>query len=185
MNRPFAALRHALTFKMTAKQYFVYQTFGSIFVNGVLNAGSMWFKRRQAVVPFWGWSGIAFDTLLTTFTLSALTVVFGTFAIHHDFKAGRFEMLTWTPRNHRVLKLFSYSTPLRATVFGPLFTLVLVPPTLGALMLAGVHELRFWPFFAFKVLYAVILGMAVTPLNALWVLTSPKRTFWEVVRGDK
>jgi hypothetical protein len=34
----------------------------------------------------------------------------------------------------------------------------------------------FWSFFAFKTVYAVILGMAVTPLNALWVLTRPDRS---------
>jgi hypothetical protein len=170
-----AALRRALSLKMTAKQYFVYQSLGSILVNGVLTAGFAWLKRSMQVVPLWGRSGIARDTLVTTFMLSASTVLFGTFSIHRDYKAGRFPMMTWTPKNHRVLRLFSHTTILRAMAFGPLFTAVLVPPTLGVFVLAHVHELRFWPFVAFKILYAVILGMAVTPLNALWVLTRSGR----------
>ena len=173
MKKLFAAIRWLASFKMTARQYFVYQTLGSIAVNGVLNAGFALLKRRMAVVPLWGASGIAVDTLQTTFMLAALTVVFGTLSIRHDFKAGRFQMTDWTPQTHRVLNLFSYSIVSRALVFGPLFTVLLVPPTLGIFVVAHLDELRFWPFFAFKILYAVVLGMAVTPLNALWVLTSP------------
>ncbi len=185
MKKLIAGIKRLLSFRMTARQYFIYQTLGSILVNLAINAGFAWTKHGRAVVPLWGRSGIAFDTLVTTFMLSTLTVVFGTLSIHLDFKTGRFKMMTWSPRNHHVLRLFSHSTPLRALVFGPLFTLLLVPPTLAVFVLADVHEMSFWPFFAFKVVYAVILGMAVTPLNALWVLTSPKRPWNKIQRPSQ
>lgn len=170
-----AAVRQLLSFEMTAKQYFIYQTVGSIVVNGALNVGFALLERPIRIVPLWGWSGIAFDTMTTTFMLSALTACFGTFFIHRDFESGRFRMLNWTPNDHHVLRLFSYTTILRALVFGPLFTFALVPVTVGVFVLGHVREMAFWDFFAFKVVYAVTLGMIVTPLNALWVLTSPTR----------
>jgi hypothetical protein len=86
---------------------------------------------------------------------------------------GRFQKLSWTPRNHPVLNIFPYSTPLRALMFGTLFTLIFAPITLGIFELAHIESMPFWHFFAFKLFYAVIVGMIVTPINALWVLTRP------------
>ena len=132
MKSPLAIVHRLLTFKMTAKQYLFYQAFGSIAVNGLITAGSLWFKRDVDTIPFAGSSGVAFDTLSTTFLLSSLTVVFGT-----------------------------------------LFTLIFAPITLGIFELAHIESMPFWHFFAFKLFYAVIVGMIVTPINALWVLTRP------------
>lgn len=173
MKSPVAAIRRLLSFEMTAKQYLLYQAVGSVLVNAALNAGFAWLKHGDPLVPLWTSSGIAFDTLTTTFLLSALTVVFGTVTIRTDLKLGRVRLTAWTPRSHPALKLFSHSVWRRALAFGPLFTVLAVPPTLGVFVLARLDALAFWPFFAFKVLYAVSLGMAVTPLNALWVLSRP------------
>lgn len=156
---------------MTAKEYFIYLTLGSVAVNGALNVGFALLKRKMDFVPLWGSSGIAFDTLTTTFMLSALTVLFGTVSVRHDLKTGRIDRMSWTPEEHHVLRMFSHSSLLRALAFGPLFTGLLVPPTIGIFMLAHVVALTYWQFFAFKVVYAVVLGMIVTPLNALWAMT--------------
>ncbi len=173
MKMSFEGLQRLFTFKMTPKQYLLYQAFGSIAVNGGLTAASMWPKRATLYVPFFGSSGIAADTLITTFLISSLTVVFGTLFIRRDYKTGRFDALAWTPRNHPLLNLFPYAVLGRAVMFGTLFTLAFAPATLGVFELAEIDGLVFRDFVIFKLLYAVIVGMIVTPLNALWVLTRP------------
>ncbi|MBX7114415.1 MAG: hypothetical protein K1X64_08805 [Myxococcaceae bacterium] len=173
MNSLFVWLRWLLTFKMTPQQYLLYQALGSVVVNGALTAASLWPKRATLYVPFFGSSGIAADTLLTTFLISSLTVVFGTLFIRRDDKAGRFDALAWTPRNHPLLNLFPYAVLGRAVMFGTLFTLAFAPATLGVFELAQVDGLVFRDFAVFKLLYAVAVGMVVTPVNALWVLTRP------------
>lgn len=174
LRQAWKVLHHLTTFKMTARQYLLYQTLGSIAVNGGFTAWNLWSKRELDFISFSGRSGVALDTALTTFVVASLTVVFGTVAIRRDYRVGRFPQLSWTPRNHPVLNLFPYSTLLRAAMFGGLFTVLLSPLVWGAFELTETDGLTFWKYSVFKLTYVVVLGMVVTPLNALWVLTRPR-----------
>lgn len=175
-------IRRLMTFKMTPKQYLLFQALGSIAVNFFINAGFAWLNRHMEAVPLWGRPGIAFDTLLTTFLLSALTVLFGTVFISRDYRHGRFSLLPWTRKTHWILRAAPYALLSRAVLFGVVFTVACVPPTLAIFALAHVDALSYPAFFAFKVIYAIVLGLVVTPLNALWVVTTP-RTFRVAAAG--
>lgn len=157
--------------RFTAAQYLIFQSVGSVFVNGGANAGFALGFRDTPVVPLWGRSSIAFDTVLSAFLLSALTVLIGSLFVRNDMRSGRVPPLDWRRADRKVLRWFPHNIWTRALIFGPLFTLAVVPLTLGGLALAGFDGLSYPAFFVFKVTFASVLGMVVTPINALYVIT--------------
>jgi hypothetical protein len=151
---------------MSTKQYLAYQAFGSVFVNGAIGLAFAWPLRHEAHIDAWGYPSVASDTLISGFLLSVLTIVVGSMFVRLDVKLGRVEPLVqtkpWASAPVGVWK--------RAAVFGPIFAIPSVLIALTVLGVMGQPHLTFPAFLQFKIVFAALLGMVVTPFNAQAVL---------------
>jgi diamine N-acetyltransferase len=134
-------------------------------VNVVLNAAIGWAMfRGAAVVPRWGESSIAGDTLGTSFFLPAITCLIVTPLVRGAARRGAAPPLAGALPGW--LRPFGRALPLRALALG----LVCVPLAGGvavALLHAlGIESLAFAPFLGWKALYAGVLGACVQPAIA-------------------
>jgi hypothetical protein len=151
--------------------YLSYQAVGSILVNGGLNFASAWPMRHESWIPvFGGRSSVAFDTLVTALLLSSLTVVVGTWFVRRDVKQGVVRPLPRPRRDYPLLRWIPMSTVPRALLFAAVFSPWSVPLALGVLTWLGFDGMAFATFLPFKLTFAVVLGVLVTPLNAAVVL---------------
>ncbi|WAH55283.1 hypothetical protein LZ023_19705 [Pseudomonas silvicola] len=121
--------------------------------------------HNAPVIPLWGSKGIAIDLVPTVFMLT----LFGSLAIslltRQRLRQGRIA----PPHNHPsswIAALASLPLPVRTVIVALLMTVALVPLTCLALMTLAVDALAFWPFVAFKMGYAAIVGA----LSAPWIL---------------
>jgi ABC-type uncharacterized transport system permease subunit len=159
-----------LTFRMTFGQYLVFQSVGSTFVNGALTALSALPARNRDLVPFGGPDGIARDTYLASLLLSGLTVIIGSLFVGLDVRTGRVAPYILAPLRHGWFRWLAHHLVPRSLVSAVFFTVLCAPPTLFVLARAGVDAMSFHDFLVFKVVYAMLLGMLVTPFNAAAVL---------------
>ena len=152
--------------QVNTKQYLAYQAFGSVFVNSAIGLGFAWPLRHEAYIDTWGYSSVASDTLISGFLLSVLTIIVGSLFVRLDIRLGRVEPLVQTkPWASAPIGVWK-----RAAIFGPIFA---IPSVLLALaILGGMDRLRltFTAFLQFKIIFAALLGMVVTPFNAHAVL---------------
>jgi hypothetical protein len=143
------------------------QVVGSIVVNFVLNAAIAWTAFRSAsVVPLWGQSSIAADTLGTAFVLPVLTSLIAGRLVHHEVVRGRVPPLTDVVPSAWVRR----SSLQRGAAVGVLAVVLVAVPTVLVFALAGPAELARWPFIWFKATFAAALGAVVTPVLAWWAL---------------
>jgi hypothetical protein len=151
---------------MNTKQYLAYQAVGSVFVNGAIGVGFAWPLRHEARIDAWGYPSVAADTLISGFLLSVLTIVIGSLFVRLDMRLGRVEPLVqakpWASAPVGVWK--------RAAIFGPIFAIPSVLIALVVLGAMGQPHLTFRAFLQFKIVFAAVLGMLVTPFNAHAVL---------------
>jgi hypothetical protein len=141
-------------------------------INVVVNLTIAWLGTRGArVVPLWSTplvrpSTVA-DTVGTTFMLPFVTALTCGAAVRRETRLGRICPL---PDQCRVRKLFNRLPRglLPGALRLALATLVTVGPlTLFALVLIRFGTVSVVWFLTFKVAYAVILGLVVTPVIAL------------------
>jgi len=155
-----------MTASMNIKQYFVYQSFGSVFVNSAFGLASAWPLRHQASIDAWGYPSVASDTLITGFLLSVLTIVLGSLFVRLDVRLGRVEPLLATrPWAYAPIGVWK-----RAALFGPIFAIPSILIALAVLGAMGQSHLTFAAFLQFKLVFTALLGMVVTPFNAQAVL---------------
>ena len=151
---------------LNTKQYLAYQAFGSVFVNSAIGLGFAWPLRHEAHIDAWGYPSVAADTLISGFLLSILTIVIGSLFVRLDMRLGRVEPLVetkpWASAPVGVWK--------RAAIFGPIFAIPSVLVALAVLGAMGQPHLTFPAFLQFKLVFAAVLGMVVTPFNAQAVL---------------
>ncbi len=152
----------------------VEQGVGAFIVNLVLN-GLIAFAlfRHLATVPLWGDESIAGDTFATSFLLPLITSLIVTGLARREVTRGRFPTPDWRRASHPVLGRLPSGRFLRGLVLGLVCLVVCAPPTLTLLGAVGLDSMRFWPFIAFKAVYAGLLGALVTPLIALCALGDP------------
>jgi hypothetical protein len=157
---------------LRAGSYLIWQTFGSVLVNGAISFAFAWPMRHAPVIPAFGGVGSAsLDTCLTAVLLSAFTVIIGTRVVKQDERIG---VVRPQPRSHReyaLLRRLPVRTGPRALLFAAIFSATGIPLGLAALALLGVGSMTFVQFATFKVLYACVLGVVVTPLNAALALS--------------
>ncbi|HVR01430.1 MAG TPA: hypothetical protein VMT47_04815 [Polyangia bacterium] len=146
---------------------------GAALLNAGINGAIAWAVfHRMAVVPLWGAVGIATDTVATSVILPVLTCVIVTFLTNWHVRAGR---LTPLPSAATVVGSFAGSfaglrlpegTWARAGSLALASLVVLVPAMLMTFVGLGVDRLPFDRFLVFKVGFAVVDGILVTPLCA-------------------
>ncbi len=145
------------------------QILGSIVVNFLLNAAIAWLTFRSVdVVPLWGTSSIAADTIGTAFLLPVITSLVVTRLVALDVRRGRLPPL---PAEHAFASQWPRRSSLRcgATV-GVVSMIVAALPVVAVFAFAGPTELRTSPFIWFKAAFAAALGAFVTPLLGWWAL---------------
>ncbi len=121
--------------------------------------------HNAPIIPLWGTKGIAVDLVPTVFMLT----LFGSLAIslltRQRLRQGRIAPPQARPSTW-IAALASLPLPARTLVVAVLMTFALVPATCLALMTLAVDTLAFWPFVAFKMVYAALVGAVSAP----WIL---------------
>ena len=153
------------------KQFlFVEQVVGSVIVNLLINGVIALLPFRGAAsVPLWGQQSIAGDTIGTTFFLPLFTCLIVTRLARGQVHAGRVEAIAGTPLGLQWLPAGLFW---RGAVLGLITAIIVAPPALATLAVMGVTEQSFWGFVAFKAIFAAALGAVVTPLIALWAIST-------------
>jgi len=130
---------------------------GCVF-NGVLSVVfAVLIFRGADLIPLWGPQGVAVDLVPTVFMITLVGNLIVTLLTRQRVRSGavpRLEATTRLPR--RAL--------LRMLLLAVLATLVIVPISIGALVLLGIESMRFAPFVAFKVVYGAAVGALTAPL---------------------
>lgn len=114
-----------------------------------------------ASLPLWGPRGIALDFVPTVFMITLVTTLIVTLLTRKRLRAGKAPPLPradagplgWGPR-----QVF-----LRALTYGLLFAIVLVPLSIGALVVLGIDEMATSAFVLFKAVYGAVYSLLVTP----------------------
>jgi hypothetical protein len=144
---------------------------GSVVLNLVLNGLIAFLLFRGAAgVPLWGQQSIAGDTIGTTFFLPLFTCLIVTHLSRWRVRAGNLTPIEGAPLG---LRWLPERIVWRAVSLGAFTAGLVAPVTLAALTLLGVNELSLWGFVAFKALFAAALGAVLTPLIALWAISTP------------
>ncbi len=139
-------------------------------INAALNAGIAWLSVRGVEqVPLWstGETSIGTDTLGTLFMLPLITTVLITTVVWRELREGELERIEGLGRRHRVLREMPAGRLLRGIGFGIVTFAVLALPVTAALIASGLDDLSRSEFILFKAAFAVLLGIAVTPLIAM------------------
>ncbi|HSC89780.1 MAG TPA: hypothetical protein VLC09_21025 [Polyangiaceae bacterium] len=149
--------------------YLGYQALGSILVNAPINWLALWPQRHRLQIGVWGGFGsAAFDTVLTALLLTFLTVVNGSYFVRLDLARG---LVAAGPRSAGSWP----NLPGRAVPRALALTAIVAPfgSAFGLAWLAlGPEQLSLREFSVFKVSFACLLGVVVTPLNAHAMITS-------------
>ena len=148
---------------------------GAGVLNFVLNAGIAWAMFfRQPIVPLWGRTGVAADTIATSFILPFVTCVIVTRLTARHVRAGRIAPLDRQGEPLSILDRVPERTLPRAIVFAFASLVLLGSATVAVLMQLGVEGMPFRQFVLFKAGFAVADGALVPPLLAYLALARSK-----------
>ena len=142
---------------------------GAAVFNFALNGAIAWLLFRSlSLVPLWGESSVAGDTLITAFLLPFLTCLIVSRAVHRQVSSGRIPRLETAG-----LPFSSWSklSPLaRGALLGVASVALAAAPVVAALDWSGFAGFGLWPFIAFKAAFAAGLAALITPLVGWWAL---------------
>lgn len=145
------------------KRYLRLQLAVAVPVNALLGALFVWLVFGGAArIGLWGSTGLAADLVPTTFMITLMTTIGLTFATRATLRAGKLHALPpkRVPRN----------ALLRGIAFALVATLVLVPASVLLLWAVWRGEWSYSAVLWFKVVYAVLLGLLITPVIVLSAL---------------
>ncbi len=122
---------------------------------------------RQATVPTWSLDGAVVDSLCTCYLLPLLTCLLDTPTVRWSVRRGLLPRLPLTGWK----RWFRGALWWRSSKFGVATLLLLGGPVLGAYAGLAGDAIPRTDFLVLKVVFAVLLGMLVTPLTALVAMT--------------
>lgn len=142
---------------------------GSILINFPLNAGIAWavFRGRD-VVPLWGLTSIAGDTVVTAFVLTLATALLATRHARGQVRAGKLPAISIA--DIRSSSWLQRSALSRGVILSAAAIALAAVPVIAVFAFAGPHELSFARFIWFKATFAAALGALVAPLVAWWAI---------------
>jgi hypothetical protein len=141
--------------------------------NLLLNAGIAWLLFRSvAVVPLWGQSSIAGDTLGTAFILPFATALIVSRMVRGQVVQGRIPPLAEPPADGFMARFAARAPWRRGAVLGVAGVLGAALPVVAFFSLAGPSEMALHSFLWFKAGFAALLAAAVTPLIGWAALVS-------------
>ena len=121
---------------------------------------------RLHEVPVWGWSGLVFDAIPSTF-LPVLGLCFGiSSAMRQRGKIGRLAGIDADPRESAWLRFIPGSVPLRALCLAALTTAIVLSLTALGFRLFDVVSLVLPSVFALKLGELAIIGLLLGPVVA-------------------
>ncbi len=151
--------------QLTAEQrkYIRIETIISIVFNTVIGSIFAWLvaSHSQGGVPLWGAAGMAADfvpTILMSTLVMSLVVTGMTYKRVAAGKAPGLEpaqggWLAWAPRNFI----------LRSVIYAVIFTVIVVPLSVGALVALGLTTFPVSGFVPFKAIYTALFTLLVGP----------------------
>jgi len=154
------------------------QIIGSGVVNVLANGVIAWITFRSfALVPMWGplsWKqqSIAWDIIATTFCLPWLTCMVVTPLVRKATREGKVAPIPMPATEVAVLRWLPTRVVLRSFVVSWGTAALILPPAIGLLLLLDVDALTLAAFVSLKALFSGVLAALVTPLIALYAMTS-------------
>jgi hypothetical protein len=150
----------------------------TIAINVVVNAAIAWLSvKGQDTVSMWGVplaeTSVFWNLVGTLFLLPMITCVLTTTAIRRDVRRDTLAPLDRLRTTHRWLAALPLSRWRRGVVLGVLLAAVLTPPIVLALAALGFPDLSLEQFVVAQTIFAVLLGIAVTPPIALFAMVDP------------
>jgi len=147
-------------------------------INVVVNAVIAWLSvAGQGPVPMWGLplveTSIFWNVLGTLFLLPLITCVLTTTAIRRDIRRGALPPLATLRYTHRWLAALPLRRWRRGVLVGAMTVAVLAPPLVLVLAAAGPGDLGEGRFVLCQTVFAVLLGIVVTPPIALCAMADP------------
>lgn len=135
-----------------------------VLFNLVLNGGIAWalFHSFQ-VVPLWGESSIAGDTLGTAFMLPFMTALIVSRLVRGQVSSGRVPPVSRRPSSGFMSRLVACPPWRRGAILGLAGVVSAALPVVGFLALAGPRQLDLHAFLWFKAGFAALLAGVVTP----------------------
>ncbi len=145
------------------------QGVGPMAINFLLNGVIAWLLFHSTeLVPLWGQSSIASDTLATAFILPLATCLIVSRIVAWQVSSGRVPPLS-SPATARFVSLLARRPPLhRGAVLGLAAVLLGAVPVIGWFAVGGPDELTLASFLWFKASFAAVLAAIVTPIIG-WV----------------
>lgn len=145
--------------------------------NLALNAGIAWLMFRSVeVVPLWGQSSIAGDTLGTAFVLPFATALIVSRMVRSQVLQGRVPRLVEPPVGGLMARFAARSPWRRGAALGLAGIFGAAVPVVVFLSLAGPQEMALHAFLWFKASFAAVLAALVTPLIGWAALVSASAT---------
>jgi hypothetical protein len=148
-------------------------------VNLVVNAVIAWVSVMGAdTVPLWsasplGGPSILTDTVATLFLLPLITCLLCTTSVWLELRSGRLDPLDGPGAVRSLLGPLPAGRLRRGLAFGAGSTLLLGPPSVGVILALPVDELSAPAFVIYKVVFAIGLGVLVTPVIAVRAMADP------------
>lgn len=147
------------------------QGIGSAVFNFLLNAGIAWLLFHSAeVVPLWGQSSIAGDTLATAFILPLLTSLIVSRMVAGQVAAGHIPPLAGPPGSRFLALLAGRGALGCGLLLGAAGMLAAATPVILWFQWAGPRALDLGAFLWFKASFAAALAAVVTPVIGLAAL---------------
>lgn len=150
----------------------------TVAINTVVNAAIAWLSvAGQDSIPMWGAplveTSIFWNVVGTLFLLPLITCLLTTAAIHADIRSGSLPSLSELRATHGWLAALPLSRWRRGAAIGVLAVVTLAPPLLLALVGAGAGDLDQGQFVLCQTVFAVLLGIVVTPPIAVLAMADP------------
>jgi hypothetical protein len=153
----------------------------TVAINTVVNAAIAWLSvAGQDSIPMWGAplveTSIFWNVIGTLFLLPLITCVLTTTAIRADIRSGSLSPLSELRATHGWLAALPLPRWRRGAAIGVLAVITLAPPLLLVLVGAGPDDLDQGQFVLYQTIFAVLLGILVTPPIALCAMADPDVT---------
>jgi hypothetical protein len=151
--------------------------FATALINVIVNAAIAWLGTRgQDTISMWGVplaeTSLVWNVIGTLFLLPLITCVLTTTAIRRDVRRNALVPLDWSLFARRRSAL-PFPRWRRGVVLGALATVFLAPPIVLVLVALGSPELSMGQFLISQTVFAVVLGILVTPPIALCAMADP------------
>ena len=140
-------------------------------INYIVNAAIGYVAYRGiSTLPMWGMKSIVGDSIIMTFLLTIIVCFVVTMTTHKKVRSGHLESLSWRRSSNAILAKLPQNNFWRSLVLAVVFTIIVTPIVIGALILLNINEMTHMTFVIYKGFLAGFLAILVAPLAAICAL---------------